>query len=304
MNKMYLGGIILIVALMVGTYVVAGDSFSMGEDYINDLTMLGAFAVIAITVGVALKYVNQIKNDKATGELGEEEWDGIGEYKNPIPVGWGAMFIILLVWQLWYFFSGYATNTFSQIGQYNEEVNEYNGKFEAKWTNPDAQTLKDMGASIFNVQCAPCHGVDAEGIDGKAQDLTHRIAVSSIKDIIARGSDAIGPNPAGNWGYPMGMMPPMLVTGADADSVANFIAGGMKGSNAVYDANCASCHGADGKGMNGMAPNLVEYDDAIVAAVLKHGKKGNIGEMPNFDTRLNDTQIKGVAAYLRSLGGN
>ncbi len=32
-----------------------------------------------------------------------------------------------------------------------------------------------MGQSIFLVQCAPCHGVDAEGIDGKAQDLTKRI---------------------------------------------------------------------------------------------------------------------------------
>jgi len=33
-----------------------------------------------------------------------------------------------------------------------------------------------MGESVFLVQCAPCHGVDAEGIEGKAQDLTHRIS--------------------------------------------------------------------------------------------------------------------------------
>jgi cytochrome c oxidase cbb3-type subunit 3 len=79
------GGIILIVALMGGTILVTGDSFKLGEDYINDLTMLGALAIIAITVFVAAKYVNQIKNDTATGELSDESWDGIGEYKNPVP---------------------------------------------------------------------------------------------------------------------------------------------------------------------------------------------------------------------------
>ena len=34
--------------------------------------------------------------------------------------------------------------------------------------NP-SETLKAMGESIFLVQCAPCHGVDGEGIGGKAQ---------------------------------------------------------------------------------------------------------------------------------------
>ncbi|MDD2640824.1 MAG: hypothetical protein PHS65_07505 [Arcobacteraceae bacterium] len=78
MKSMVIGGIILIIALMAGTYYVAGDAFSFGEDYINDLTMLAALAIIGITVFVALKYVNQIKNDTAGGELAEEKWDGIG----------------------------------------------------------------------------------------------------------------------------------------------------------------------------------------------------------------------------------
>ncbi len=46
--------------------------------------MLGAISILTITVFVALKYVNQIKNDTASGELAEERWDGIGEYKNDI----------------------------------------------------------------------------------------------------------------------------------------------------------------------------------------------------------------------------
>jgi hypothetical protein len=71
---MVIGGIILIIALLAGTYFAAGDAFN-GDDYINSLTMLGAVAIITITVFVALKYYNQMKNDKAGGELSEERWD-------------------------------------------------------------------------------------------------------------------------------------------------------------------------------------------------------------------------------------
>jgi cytochrome c oxidase cbb3-type subunit 3 len=313
MKSMVLGGIILIVALMLGTYFVAGDAFSLGEDYINDLTMLGGLAIITITVFVALKYVNQIKNDTAGGELAEENWDGIGEYKNPIPTGWGAMFIILMIWQLWYFFVGYPTNQFSQIGQWNEETLEHQAKFESKWANISETDLVNMGESVFIVQCAPCHGVDATGISGKAQDLTKRISADSVKAVVLKGSAAIGDNPAGNLGYAMGVMPDRNglfnantgapISDAEINTVSNYVANGMKGAGAdVFAGACASCHGADGKGMGGMAPNLAEYDNTIVANVLKHGKKSTIGTMPSFEGMLTETQVKAVANYLRSIG--
>lgn len=91
MKSMVIGGIILIIALLAGTYFAAGDAFN-GDDYINSLTMLGAVAIITITVFVALKYVNQMKNDTASGDLAEEKWDGIGEYKNHVPTGWALAF--------------------------------------------------------------------------------------------------------------------------------------------------------------------------------------------------------------------
>ena len=313
MKSMVIGGIILIIALMTGTYFMAGDSFALGEDYINDLTMLGAVAIIGITVFVALKYVNQIKNDKATGELKEENWDGIGEYGNNIPTGWGLMFIGTIVWMMWYFFIGYPTNQFSQIGQYNEETNEYQAKFESKWNDISQDDLVGMGQSVFLVQCAPCHGIDGEGIDGKAQDLSKRISADSVKEVILKGSAAIGSNPAGNLGYMMGAMPDKnglfnansgaMISDAEIETVSKYVANGMKGAGAdIFVGACSSCHGVDGKGMSGMAPNLTSYDDTIVASVLKHGKKSNIGQMPSFDGRLSETQVKAVANYLRSIG--
>jgi len=295
MNSMLKGGILLIVALMAGTYFMAGDAFVLGDDYINDLTMLAAVAIIAITVFVSLKYVNQIKNDTASGELAEDNWDGIGEYMNAVPTGWAIMFMGTIVWMMWYWYVGYPINQFSQIGQYNEEVIEYNDKFKEAHTNPTPETLQAMGQSIFFVQCAPCHGAEADGINGKAQDLTHRMSQKQILDVINNGSNQLG--------YPMGMMPPGMASGAGAEKIATWIAAGMKGEQPAEFAACASCHGADGKGMNGMAPNLASYDNTLVTNVLDKGKKGIIGTMPSFKGRLNETQVKAVATYLNSIQG-
>ena len=295
MKSMVIGGIVLIIALLAGTYFAAGDAF-IGDDYINSLTMLGAVAIITISVFVSLKYVNQMKNDTASGELAEEKWDGIGEFKNQIPTGWALAFIGSIIWMLWYFTVGYPINGFSQIGQWNEETKEYNAKFEKKWENPSEATLKAMGESIFLVQCAPCHGVDGEGIGGKAQNLAHRMAKEQVVHVIKNGANNL------KTAYPAGMPPMMLTEDADINAVAEYVAGGFKGEQPAAYAVCSTCHGADGNGIEYVAPNIRAYDDALVMAVLKDGKKGAIGAMPSFDGRLNETQEKALAAYLRSLG--
>jgi cytochrome c oxidase cbb3-type subunit 3 len=296
MKSMVIGGIILIVALMAGTYFVAGDSFSLGEDYINDLTMLAGLAIISISTMTVLKYVNQMKNDKAKGDLVEENWDGIGEYTNPIPSGWGLIFIGSIIWMLWYFFVGYPTNQFSQIGQWNEETLEYNAKFEEKNKNIDAAGLRAMGESVFLVQCAPCHGVEADGSNGKAHDLTKRISKEQVINVINNGANNMKTH------YPAGM-PAGMASGADVETLANYVAGGMKGEKPAAFAACATCHGENGEGMAFVAPNLKAYDDDLIVAILKDGKKGPIGAMPSFEGRLSETQVKAVAEYIRSIGG-
>lgn len=294
MNSMVKGGILLVVALMAATYFMAGDAFTLGDDYINDLTMLGAVAIIGITVFVSLNYINKIKNDTATGELAPENWDGIGEYTNPVPFGWAIIFMGTIVWMMWYLFVGYPTNQFSQIGQYNEEVNEYNKKFLNKWENIDEGQMAKMGQSVFFVQCAPCHGAEADGMNGNAQDLTVRMSKEQILDVIKNGSN--------RFGYGMGAMPPGMASGEGAEKIATWIAGGMKGDAPAEFGACSSCHGPDGKGMNGMSANLATYDEILVEKVIKHGKIGVIGTMPSFTT-LNETQVKAVSAYLQSIQG-
>lgn len=295
MKSMVIGGIILIIALMAGTYYVAGDAFNT-DDYINALTFLGAAAIITISTFVVLKYVNQMKNDRAGGDLADENWDGIGEYKNPVPTGWALAFIGTILWMFWYFTIGYPINGFSQIGQWNEETNEYNAKFEQKWVNPNESTLNAMGQSLFLVQCAPCHGVDAEGIDGKAQDLTKRMSKDQIVYVIKNGANNL------TEAFPGGMPPMMLQDEKEISDVAEYIANGFKGEAPAAYATCAACHGDNGEGMPFVGPNIKSYDDGIVLAVLKQGKKGLLGEMPHFNGRLNETQERALASYIRSIG--
>ena len=295
MKSMVIGGIILIIALMAGTYFVAGDAFN-SDDYINTLTFLGAAAILTISTFVVLKYINQMKNDTASGELADENWDGIGEYKNPVPTGWAIIYVGAIIWMFWYFTVGYPINGFSQIGQWNEETNEYNAKFKEKWTNPNEQTLNAMGQSIFLVQCAPCHGVDAEGIAGKAQDLTKRISKEQVEYTIRNGSNHL------TEAYPGGMPPMMLSEDADIKEVSAYVANGFKGEQPAAYATCAACHGDNGEGMPMVGPNIKSYDDSLVTAVLKQGKKGLLGHMPSFNERLNETQEKALASYIRSLG--
>ncbi len=267
---------------------------NLSSDVVNQLSLVGAAAIIILTVYVVGKYIKQMKTDTSTGELSDENWDGIGEYKNPLPTGWAVSFFGTMIWALWYWFVGYPLNAYSQIGEYNEEVKTYNAQFEKKWQNPDDETLLAMGEGVYLVQCAPCHGLDGTGIDGKAQGFDKRMTEAQVLYVIEHGQEQLG--------FPMGAMPPGMASGDDAKAIAKWIAGGMKGEKPAAFAACASCHGEDGKGLGGQSPNLSEYDATLVKHVLKHGKTGSIGTMPAFnDGRLTDIQMDAVARYIASL---
>ena len=293
MNSLVVKALIFAGVLIAGTFIAMKQMNVNMDDTINQLTFLGAAVIATLAFGVAAKYISQMKTDTASGELAEENWDGIGEYKNELPAGWAYSFLGLLIWTVWYFLWGYPLNSYSQIGEYNEEVKAYNAKFEAKWENPDQATLTQMGKSIFLVQCAPCHGNTGDGLDGKAHDFTKRMSKEQVLDVIKNGANQLG--------YPMGAMPGGMATGAAAEEIAEYVANGMKGQAPVSYGACAGCHGADGKGMGGMAPNIAEYDETLMKNVLANGKKGMIGGMPSFKTMITPVQEKALTVYVQSL---
>lgn len=277
------------------------------EDSVNALSLLGAALILALTIFIAGGYIKKMKDSRAEGELAKEEWDGIKEFKNDIPIGWGVTYLVLIVWGVWYWFVGYPLNTYSQIGEYNEEVKSHNAKFEQAWNNADHKTLVEMGQSLFLVQCSQCHGETTEGMNGKAANLTRWGREAGIVDVVLNGSKGLD--------YPMGEMPAGLVDEAGAKAVAAFIMAELsevkksanpalveQGREVWVSGTCASCHGDDGKGYEGQAPDLTQYGTAtFVAEVLEKGKKGHIGHMPAFKApMLTDIQKKALASFIYS----
>lgn len=307
MNKTVLAAIIVTIAMLGFTYVAVGSAGGMGGegDWVNKLAVLGAVVLVIVTTFVVTKYVRQMQNDTASGKLADENWDGIGEYKNELPLGWAVIFLGSVIWAIWYFLAGYPVNAYSQIGEYNEEVAAHDAKFEAQFANMDDATLNAMGESIFIVQCAPCHGLQADGMAGKAADLHVRLAAQSVKHAIVNGANnnLLGTSmPMPDRNGLMNANTNALITDAEIDAVSAYVAGGLKGSAGadVFAGTCAACHGADGKGMEMVAPNIAEMSPAMVDMVLKHGKKGAIGAMPAF-TNLTEVQFKALDAYVSSL---
>ncbi|RLA70911.1 MAG: cytochrome C oxidase subunit III [Epsilonproteobacteria bacterium] len=294
MNALMIKALAFAAILIIATIaVVMSLDIDIVGDSVNAITMGGAIAIAVITAAVSVKYINQMKTDTATGTLVDDSWDGIGEMTNELPSGWAYSFLAVFMWSMWYGFAGYPINEYSQIGEYNEEVLAYNAKFEALHKDADAATLQEMGESIYLVQCAQCHGNAGDGLDGKAHDFTSRMTKDQVLDAINNGSNTLG--------YAMGAMPGGLAQGADAEAIATYVAGSMKGERPASFVACSSCHGEDGKGNGGMSPNLVAYDAALMNNVIKNGKKGSMGKMPAFKTLITPVQEKALTVYVQSL---
>lgn len=307
MNKLYLWGTIITAAMLAATYVTVGyQKGGMNGDIVNMLAIAGAVALVIITVFVVIKYVRQMQTDTAEGELAEESWDDIGEYKNPLPMGWSIIFLGTMIWGMWYFMVGYPVNAFSQIGQYNEEVIEKNAQFEKQYANIEGDELVAMGESVYLVECVACHGLNAEGNqEVDAADLNARLSVKTVKHVIEHGSNnkLLGsempmPDRNGLFNATTGA----LITDAEIDTVSAYVANGMTGPGAeIFEGVCAACHGMDGKGMEYVAPNIAQWDAPLIINVLNNGKIGAIGKMPIMD-RLNEKQKEAIAAYVINLG--
>ena len=305
MSKIYLWGFIVTAAMLGFTYIsVLGSKGGLNDDMVNILTIAAAVALVLITVFVVIKYVRQMQVDTADGELTDEKWDDIGEYLNPIPTGLAITFILIIIWGFWYFLAGYPPQSYSAIGEYNEDVAAHNAKFREKYKSITGDRLVEMGESVFLAECKICHGLTADGIDGTASNLNVRLEVNVVKHAVENGSDH------SLMGYSMAMpdrnglfnsKTEALISDAEIDAVSKYVANGMSGAGAdVFAGTCATCHGADGKGISEVAPNIATFTPELVVNVLNNGKKGVIGNMPAFN-RLNAKQKEAAGAYITSL---
>ena len=62
--------------------------------------------------------------------------------------------------------------------------------------------------------------------------------------------------------------------------------------------NCAHCHGSDARGDEGPDLHGTTKSDARITSMIKNGVKG---EMPTFGTKLKDTDVQALIAFVRTL---
>ncbi|RDU61453.1 c-type cytochrome [Helicobacter sp. MIT 14-3879] len=286
------------------------------NDHINLISFIAAIIILVLTVTICWFYIKKMQTETNDGELTEHEWDGIREFHNDVPVGYLLALFGVLVWAIWYILFGYPLNSYSQIGEYNEEAQAHSQKFDTVYANLDSDKLKLMGEQIFLVQCSQCHGITAEGIDGKAQNLTHWGKVDGIMDTIRHGSAGL----KNHEGEEYGAMPEGLLTEEkDIQAVAHYVmseivgdVGGkydeelVKHGKALYHSEeigtCFTCHGQNGEGVEGVGPSLQNYGKTeFLANVLKYGKKGNIGFMPSFEyLGLSNKEVEALQSFIAS----
>lgn len=303
---MIINMILLLVLTMGAIFFYIGDD--IGSDFTNIITLIAAIVIMLLSFGIVIFYINKMKTNKQSGELKDDSWDGIKEYKNDVPIGWGLSFVAVAIFVVYYLFVGYPTWSFSQIGQWNNEVKDHKVKYEAKYKNISKDDLFKMGKSIFLVQCAGCHGITADGMGGKAQNLVYWSSEEHIINVIQNGTKGIK-DPAYSA---MGGMPAMSHLTADqARAIAayikqDFMPADTQNKNLVTKGKelyngigtCAGCHGANGEGYTGVAPSL----KTLVNEVMSKGKAGSIGEMPNFNAMLpSKVQRQALSEYIYNL---
>jgi cbb3-type cytochrome c oxidase subunit III len=171
----------------------------------------------------------------------------------------------------------------------------------------------DLGKTLFTSKCASCHTLAAANAKGKiGPNLDEAFAYGrkqgfkqvTIEQVVRDQIELAS-----------GQMPANLVTGADADAVAAYVAsvagkpvaatgGGKQPTSGkdIFVANCGSCHTLADAGTSGtIGPNLDQLKPAL-ARVEKQVINGG-AVMPAFKGTLTPGQIKAVAKYVSSVAG-
>ncbi len=96
----------------------------------------------------------------------------------------------------------------------------------------------------------------------------------------------------------------VIIAGAVLALAASATAGDVAAGE-VKSAQCAACHGADGKAISDDFPNLAgQYEDYLRVALKQYrsGARAN-GIMGAFATNLTDDEIADLAAYYAAQSG-
>ncbi|MBA4160847.1 MAG: cytochrome-c oxidase, cbb3-type subunit III [Novosphingobium sp.] len=281
--------------------------------------------------------------DEPTGvETVGHEWDGIEELNNPLPRWWVITFWITVLFALGYIvvypaipLLGKGTEGlwgWSSRGQLAAEMTAAEAARKPVLDKIAATPLEQIaadqqllaqaragGAAAFKQNCALCHGSGGKGMVGYPnladRDWLWGGSVTDIEFSITHGIRSPGAASTRTSLMPSFGKDGILQDGQIADTSAYVLSLSGKAPSdavaqrgaAVFAANCAACHGADGKGLRQFgAPNLADQvwlyggtKEQVAASIARV----RAGVMPAWGSKLDPVTIKMLAIYVHSLGG-
>ena len=281
------------------------------------------------------------KPEKKAPETTGHSWDGIEEYNNPLPRWWLWTFYVTIVWGILYAIAYPSFPMihrslpgllgWSSRGDVETDIQafrEKNAAIESRLAStPVAEIPSDealysyavnAGAAVFRTNCIQCHGAGAAGAKGYPNLLDddwlwggdiESIAYTIRNGIRSRSDDT-------RFSEMPAFGDDELLSKEEIKQVVGYVRSlsGLESDpaliepgKALFEDNCSACHGEDGTGDRSQgAPNLTDaiwlfgssVDD--VTYTVTHAR--NV-EMPTWQGRLTDAQIKAVATYVHQLGG-
>lgn len=282
------------------------------------------------------------KNNKTDVPTTGHSWDGIEEFDNPMPRWWLWTFYACIVWAIGYTIAypawpmiksatpgllGFSTRAqvetqISDAELANAVINDQLATVELTEISADPELLgyaKNKGAAVFRTWCAQCHGSGAAGVQANGypnlldNDWLWGGTIDDIHTTITHGIRNTADEDAR-----FSQMPAFgeILEPTDIHTVANYVMSlsgdaqdpsVLEAGATVFMDNCSACHAEDGTGdrLQG-APNLTDaiwlygngYDN-----IVKQISVARNGVMPNWNTRLDEAEIRAVATYVHSLGG-
>ncbi|QWD61226.1 cytochrome-c oxidase, cbb3-type subunit III [Polynucleobacter sp. MWH-UH25E] len=261
--------------------------------------------------------------DGAVADTGHVWDEDLRELNNPLPRWWMWMFLISCIFALVYLvlypglgsypgILGYSTDgaLMKSMTNANDELKPVYAKYvkmDIEQIAADPQA-REMGQRLFLNSCAQCHGSDAGGSKGFPNltdgDWLYGGSPENIKTTITNGRG--------------GVMPPFpQLDSKQIVDVANYVrslsglpADDLKVARGaeVFKANCAACHGPDGKGNIALgAPNLTDKTwlyGGSEATIIETVTKGRMAMMPAQDKVLSPEKIQLLTAYVWGLSNN
>ena len=178
--------------------------------------------------------------------------------------------------------------------------------------------VRDTGRTLFGDNCSVCHGREAKGGPGFPNLTRSSFLWGNSPEAIAE-TIKVGINSAN----PKSRVSQMPAFGRDhvleRPDIENVVAyamslsggkasvGNVEAGKTVFAANCAVCHGPDGKGKADVgAPNLTDQiwirGGGEEAAIYDFVWGGLQGQMPSWEGRLSPLDLKILTLYVADLG--